>query len=120
MKPRLFSCFLIVFVKFVAPNRSVDCSDEVVNDFYGLSVMTVNLRFLVDDNFVDKRTQNFGREFFITALLMNNVSLILSAALRKFSLRPFPKQLLPVLKEYKRKSISEYVVESEKGELPTV
>ena len=33
---------------------------------------------------------------------------------------PLPKQLLPVLKEYKRKSISEYVVESEKGEPPTV
>ena len=76
MKPRLFFCFLIVFVKFVAPNRSVDCSDEVVNDFYGLSVMTVNFRFLVDDNFVDKRMQNFGREFFISAELMNNVSLI--------------------------------------------
>ena len=37
--------------------------------------MTVNLRFLVDDNFVDKRTQDFGREFFKTAVLMNNVSL---------------------------------------------
>ena len=33
---------------------------------------------------------------------------------------PLPKQLLPVLKEYRRKSISEYVVESEKGESPTV
>ena len=33
---------------------------------------------------------------------------------------PLPKQLLPVLKEYKRKSISEYVVESENGEPPTV
>ena len=33
---------------------------------------------------------------------------------------PLPKQLLPVLKEYKRKSISEYVVESEKGEPSTV
>ena len=33
---------------------------------------------------------------------------------------PLPKQLLPVLKEYKRKSISEYVVESEKGAQPTV
>ena len=33
---------------------------------------------------------------------------------------PLPKQLLPVLKEYKRKSVSEYVVESEKGEPPTV
>ena len=33
---------------------------------------------------------------------------------------PLPKQLLPVLKEYKRKSISEYVVESEKGEPPTM
>ena len=33
---------------------------------------------------------------------------------------PLPKQLIPVLKEYKRKSISEYVVESEKGEPPTV
>lgn len=33
---------------------------------------------------------------------------------------PLPKQLLPVMKEYKRKSISEYVVESEKGEPPTV
>ena len=36
------------------------------------------------------------------------------------SKRTIPKQLLPVLKEYKRKSISEYVVESEKGEPPTV
>ena len=33
---------------------------------------------------------------------------------------PLPKQLLPVLKEYKRKSVSEYVVESENGEPPTV
>ena len=33
---------------------------------------------------------------------------------------PLPKQLLPVLKEYKRKSISEYVVDSENGEPPTV
>ena len=33
---------------------------------------------------------------------------------------PLPKQLLPVLKEYKRKSVSEYVVESEKGEPPSV
>ena len=33
---------------------------------------------------------------------------------------PLPKRLFPVLKEYKRKSISEYVVESEKGEPPTV
>ena len=33
---------------------------------------------------------------------------------------PLPKQLLPVLKEYKRKSISEYVVESENGEPSTV
>ena len=76
MKSRLFSCFLIVFVKFVAPNRSVDCPDEVVNDFYGLSVMTINLRFLVNNHLVDERTQNFEREFFKTAVLMNNVSLI--------------------------------------------
>lgn len=76
MKPRLFSFFLIVFVKFIAPNRSVDCSGEIVSDFYVLFVMTVNLRFPVDDNFVDKRTQDFGREFFNTAELMNNVSLI--------------------------------------------
>ena len=33
---------------------------------------------------------------------------------------PLPKKLLPVLKEYKRKSVSEYVVESEKGVPPTV
>ena len=33
---------------------------------------------------------------------------------------PLPKQLIPVLKEYKRKSILEYVVESEKGEPPIV
>ena len=89
MQPRLFSCFLYFFVKFIAPNLSVDCPDEVINDFYGLSVMTVNLRFLVDDNFVDKRTQDFGREFFKTAVLMKIVyHSFLSTVLRKFSLRP--------------------------------
>lgn len=33
--------------------------------------MSVNFRFLVNDNFVDERTQDFWREFFKTAVLMD-------------------------------------------------
>lgn len=73
--PRLFSCCLsvsIVFVgEFVAPYRSVDCSDKIVKDFYRLSVMSVDFRSFVNNYLFDERAQYFGREFFKTVILVN-------------------------------------------------
>ena len=52
--PRLFSCCLLVSIifvgKFVSPYRSVDRSDEIVKDFYRLSVMSVYFRFFVNND----------------------------------------------------------------------
>ena len=68
--PRLFSCCLlvsIVFVgEFVAPYRTVDRSDEIIEDFYRLSVMSVDFRSFVNNDLFDERAQYFGREFFKT------------------------------------------------------
>ena len=68
--PRLFSCCLsasIIFVgEFVAPYRMVDCSDEIVKDFYHLSVMSVDFRLFVNNDCFDERAQYFGCEFFET------------------------------------------------------
>ena len=73
--PRLFSCCLLVsivfVVEFVAPYRSVDCSDEIVKDFYRLSVMSVDFRLFVNNDLFDERAQYFGREFFKTVILVN-------------------------------------------------
>lgn len=41
--------------------------------------MSVNLRFLVDDNFVDKRTKDFGCEFFKTAVLTVSEKILIAA-----------------------------------------
>lgn len=68
--PRLFSCCLSVSIiivrEFVAPYRSVDCSDEIVKDFYRLSVMSVDFRLFVNNDLFDERAKYFGREFFKT------------------------------------------------------
>lgn len=65
--PRLFSCYLLVSIiivrEFVAPYRSVDCSDEIVKDFYRLSVMSVDFRLFVNNDLFDECAQYFGREF---------------------------------------------------------
>ncbi len=60
---------LIIFV--IVEERRDDCTHEVVDDFNGLSVMPVYFRFLVDDYLVNERTQNFGREFFKIAVLVD-------------------------------------------------
>ena len=72
--PHLFSCCLsgsIIVGEFVAPYRSVDCSDEIVKDFYRLSVMSVDFRLFVNNDLFDERAQYFGREFFKTVILVN-------------------------------------------------
>ena len=56
--PRLFSCCLLVSIiivrEFVAPYRSVDRSDEIIKDFYRLSVMFVNFRLFVNNDLFDR------------------------------------------------------------------
>lgn len=73
--PRLFSCYLLVSIiivrEFVAPYRSVDGSDEIIEDFYRLSVMSVDFRLFVNNDLFDERAQYFGREFFKTVILVN-------------------------------------------------
>ena len=73
--PRLFSCCLwgsiIIVGEFVAPYRAVDRSDEIIKEFYRLSVMSVYFRLFVNNDLFDKRAQYFGREFFKTVILVN-------------------------------------------------
>lgn len=73
VKPRLFSYLdlVILIVVVVVGDWWNDCSHEVIDDFNGLSVMSVYLRFLVDDYLVNERTQNFGREFFKVAVFVD-------------------------------------------------
>ena len=72
--PRLFSCCLSVLViivgEFVAPYRSVDCSDEIIKDFYRLSVMSVYFRLFVNNDLFDERAKYFGRKFFKTVMFV--------------------------------------------------
>lgn len=73
--PRLFSCCLLVLViivrEFVTPYRSVDCSDEIIKDFYRLSVMSVDFRLFMNNDLFDERAKYFGRKFFKTVILVN-------------------------------------------------
>ena len=43
--------------------RNIYCSYAVVNDFYGLRSVSVNLLLFVDDYLIDKLSHYFGRKF---------------------------------------------------------
>lgn len=72
---RLFSCCLLVSIiidrEFVAPYRSVNRSDEIIKDFYRLSIMSVDFRLFVNNDLFNERAKYSGREFFKTVILVN-------------------------------------------------
>lgn len=96
--PRLFSCCLwgsiIIVGEFVAPYRAVDRYDEIIKDFYRLSVMSVYFRLFVNNDLFDKRAQYFEREFFKTVILVNKHHKIENFIVVFFRFRDFRFQRL--------------------------